>query len=141
MDVIKKIGASVREFKKPAILAPVFVIGEVFMEVLIPYLMALMIDNGFTQDNRQYVFKIGAIMLICAVIALICGVMSGRYAAIASAGLARNLRTDLYHHIQTFSFSNIDKFSAASLVTRQTTDVTNVQNAFQMIILSAINFM
>ncbi len=134
MDVIKKIGASVREFKKPAILAPVFVIGEVFMEVLIPYLMALMIDNGFTQDNRQYVFKIGGIMLVCAIIALFCGIMSGRYAAIASAGLARNLRTDLYHHIQTFSFSNIDKFSAASLVTRQTTDVTNVQNAFQMII-------
>jgi ATP-binding cassette, subfamily B, multidrug efflux pump len=134
MDVIKKIGCSIREFKKASILAPVFVIGEVFMEVLIPYLMALMIDNGFSQDNRAYVFKIGGIMLICAIIGLFFGVMSGRYAAIASTGLARNLREDLYHHIQTFSFSNIDKFSAASLVTRQTTDVTNVQNAFQMII-------
>lgn len=132
--MIKILGASIREYKVSSILAPLFVIGEVLMEVIIPLLMAAMIDNGFSQEDLDYVIHIGIIMLICAVLGLAFGVLSGRYAAIASAGLAKNLRQDMYYRIQGFSFENIDKFSAASLVTRLTTDVTNVQNAYQMII-------
>ncbi len=132
--MIKKLARSIREYRLPSILAPIFVIGEVFMEVMIPYLMKLMIDNGFTASDIGYVLIIGAIMLVCAIVGLVCGVLSGKFAAEASAGLAKNLREDMYFHIQTFSFENIDKFSSASLVTRLTTDITNVQNAYQMII-------
>ena len=132
--MIKKLAGSIREYKTPSILAPLFVIGETFIEVMIPYLMKLMIDNGFSAEDLGYVIKIGLIMLICAAIGLICGVLSGRFAAIASTGLAKNLRQDMYYHIQEFSFENIDHFSNASLVTRLTTDITNVQNAYQMII-------
>ena len=134
MTMMKKLGACVREFKLASILAPLFVIGEVLMEVLIPYLMAYMIDYGFSTGDLDYVIKMGSLMLVCAVLGLLFGILSGRYAAIASAGLARNLREDMYYKIQGFSFENIDKFSTASLVTRLTTDVTNVQNAYQMII-------
>ncbi len=134
MEMIKKLGASIREYKTASILAPLFVIGEVLMDVLIPYLMKLMIDYGFTPEDMSVVMKVGALMLVCAIIGLACGVLSGRYAAIASAGLAQNLRRDMYYNIQEFSFENIDKFSSASLVTRLTTDITNVQNAYQMII-------
>ena len=132
--MIRTLMGSVREYKLASFLAPIFVIGEVAMEVAIPYLMALMIDNGFSSENLHYIMKIGVIMLVCAIIGLLCGVLSGHYAAIASAGLAKNLRSDLYFKIQEFSFENIDKFSTASLVTRLTTDITNVQNAYQMII-------
>ncbi len=134
MDVIKKILKSVREYKAASILAPLFVIGEVFMETVIPLLMAKMIDDGFSAGDMHYIVKTGGVMLVCAIAGLFFGVMSGRYAAIASAGLAKNLRQDMYNHIQDFSFRNIDHFSTASLVTRLTTDITNVQNAYQMII-------
>ncbi len=134
MYMIKKLAESIREYRIPSILAPVFVIGETAIEVLIPYLMKLMIDNGFSQEDLGYVLKIGGFMMVAALVGLVCGALSGRYAAIASAGLAKNLRQDMYYHIQDFSFENIDHFSGASLVTRLTTDITNVQNAYQMII-------
>ncbi len=132
--MLGKIGKSVRQYKFHSIIAPIFTIGEVFFEVLIPYLMALMIDNGFSSEDLPYIKKIGFWMLLCAIGGLACGIFSGRYAAIASSGLAQNLRQDVYYKIQEFSFENIDKFSTASLVTRLTTDITNVQNAYQMVI-------
>ncbi len=134
MEQIRKVAGSIREYKRPSILAPLFVIGEVFMETLVPYLMALMIDRGFSVSDLNYILKIGGLMLLCSAAGLAFGVLSGKYAAIACAGFAKNLRSDMYQHIQTFSFKNIDKFSTASLITRLTTDITNVQNAYQMII-------
>lgn len=132
--MIKKLGRSIRQYKLQSLLAPLFTIGEVFFEVMIPYLMALMIDNGFSSSDLDYIRHIGVWMLLCAVGGLICGILSGKFAAIASCGIAQNLREDMYYKIQDFSFENIDKFSAASLVTRLTTDVTNIQNAYQVII-------
>ena len=113
-------------------------VGEVLMEVMVTFLMSKMIDNGFSSENLSYVLRIGGIMLIMAVIGLICGLLSGRFAAVASAGLARNLRKDIFYRIQDFSFQNIDKFSTASLVTRMTTDITNVQMAYMMIIRTLV---
>ncbi len=132
--MIKKLARSIRQYKLPSLLAPLFTIGEVFFEVLIPYLMALMIDNGFSSSDLNYIRRIGVWMLLCAIGGLACGILSGKYAAIASCGIAQNLREDMYYKIQDFSFENIDKFSTASLVTRLTTDVTNIQNAYQVII-------
>ncbi|MCI8992169.1 MAG: ABC transporter ATP-binding protein [Eubacterium sp.] len=132
--MIKKLAQSIREYKLPSILAPLFMIGEVAMETIVPFLMAYMIDIGFAKEDLNYVVKIGIEMLVLAVIGLLFGILSGRYAAIAATGLAKNMRKDIFYSIQGFSFANIDKFSTASLVTRMTTDITNVQMAYQMII-------
>lgn len=128
----------IREYKKDTILTPVYVLVETSLDVIIPSLMAALIDYGINVKNMSYVLKMGGVLFICALLALVFGTLAGRSAAIASAGYAKNLRHDMYHHVQTYSFSNIDKFSTASLVTRLTTDVANVQNAFQMLIRLAI---
>ncbi len=136
--MIKKLARSVREYKKPALLAPLTISMEVIMEMIIPLLMAKLIDNGIDKGDMGYILKIGGLLLICCMASLFFGVVAGRFAAIASAGFAKNLRQDLYYRVQDFSFANIDKFSTASLITRLTTDVTNIQNAFQMIIRIAV---
>jgi len=136
--MIKKLAQSIREYKRASILAPLLVGFEVIMEVIIPILMANLIDFGIDAGNMSYVVKMGAALLISAFISLMFGVLAGRSAATASAGFAKNLRRDMFHNVQNFSFSNIDKFSTASIVTRLTTDVTNVQHAYQMIIRTAM---
>ena len=136
--MIKRLCKSIREYKKDSILAPIYVSLEVFLEVVIPILMANLIDYGIDAGNLNYVIKMGVMLLIFAAISLLTGVLAGRSAAIASSGFAKNLRQDMYYNVQNFSFSNIDKFSTASIVTRLTTDVTNVQNAYQMIIRMAV---
>lgn len=132
--MIKKLLRSVREYKTASLLTPIFVTLEVIMEVLIPFFMSRIIDMGLEQNNLSYTVRLGVILIIAAIASLCFGALSGKYAATASAGFAKNLRHDMFHHVQDFSFSNIDKFSPASLVTRLTTDVTNVQNAYQMVI-------
>ena len=132
--MIKKLARSIREYKRSSIATPIVVACEVVMEVLIPYFMAQIIDIGLSQSDMSYTVRLSIILIIAAIISLIFGALSGKLAAQASAGFAKNLRGDIFHHIQTFSFSNIDKFKVSSLVTRMTTDVTNVQNAYQMII-------
>lgn len=132
--MVKKLLRSVREYKKDSFMTPLFVCLEVVMEVLIPFFMAKIIDVGMLNGDIQYILKIGGVLVAGALMSLTFGALSGKYAANASAGFAKNLRRDLFHHIQDFSFSNIDRFSTASLVTRLTTDVTNVQNAYQMVI-------
>ena len=136
--MIKTLTHQIKQYKKDTILTPVFTAGEVFMEVLIPYITARIIDYGISQQNMHNVWAYGGLMLIMAFVSLFFGVMGGKYGASASSGFARNLRQGMYENIQTFSFSNIDKFSTAGLVTRLTTDVTNVQNAFQMILRIAV---
>lgn len=136
--MVRKLLRSVREYKKHSILAPVFVIFEVIMEVVMPLLMANLIDFGIDDGNLEYIVKMGVVLVVFALISLIFGILSGRSAAIASAGFAKNLRKDMYYKVQNFSFSNIDKFSTASIVTRLTTDITNVQNAYMMIIRVAV---
>lgn len=121
-----------REFKKDALLTPFFVVLEVVMEVIIPLVMALLIDKGIDGQDMAAIWKYGIILVLCAMLALVFGAAAGTFAARASTGFARNLRHDMYYNVQNFSFSNIDKFSTGSIVTRLTTDVTNVQNAFQM---------
>lgn len=132
--MIKRLASCVRQYKKDAILSPIFVSLEVLMEVLIPLLMAALIDKGINGGDMSAIAKYGAILVAATLISLTFGALAGRSAAIASTGFAKNLRHDLYYRVQDFSFSNIDKFSTASIVTRLTTDVTNVQNAFQMIV-------
>ena len=132
--MIKTLLAQVKEYKTAMILAPIFTVFEVLMEVLIPFVTASIIDKGIEAGNIQQVFFYGSIMLVMALLSLVFGVLAGRYAAKASSGLACNLRESLYESVQTFAFSNIDKYSTAGLVTRMTTDVTNVQNAAQMIL-------
>lgn len=132
--MLKTLAKEIRQYKKATILAPVFTALEVLMEILIPFVTASIIDQGIEAGNMQKVYLYGGIMLVFAVISLFCGVMAGRYAASASSGYACNLRDAMYANIQKYSFSNIDKYSTAGLVTRMTTDVTNVQNAYQMIL-------
>ncbi len=132
--MIKKLTAHIGEFKRDTIMAPVSVIFEVILEVLLPVLMAAVIDRGVEAGNMNYVVKMGVLMLVIAMLSLLAGAMSGVFAARASMGFGRNLRKAMYDNIQDFAFRNIDHFSTAGLVTRMTTDVTNVQNAFQMII-------
>ena len=132
--MIKTLLAQVKEFKKASFLTPVFMILEVVVETMIPLVMADMIDNGVETGNISYLYRKGAIMALLAVAGLVTGILGGKYGAYASSGFARNLRKAMYTNIQTFSFSNIDKFSTASLITRLTTDVTNLQNAYQMIL-------
>ena len=136
--MIKRLAKCIREYKLPSVLSPVFVSMEVVMEVLIPMMMGWLIDKGIEQNNSSYVLKMGIILIVLCVFSLIFGVLAGTYAAKASAGFAKNLRHDMFHNIQSFSFANIDKFSSSGLVTRLTTDVTNLQNSYQMIIRIAV---
>lgn len=132
--MLKRLMKSVREYKRDSILTPIMMTFEVIMDVVIPILMAKIIDHGIEPGNMNYIWKMGSILIIMAAASFLFGVSSGKLAARASAGFAKNLRHDMYYNIQNFSFSNIDKFSTASLITRMTTDVTNVQNAYQMVI-------
>ena len=132
--MLKTLGAYVKEFKKASIATPLFMILEVIMEMLIPYLLASLIDKGVDLGDMNHILKVGAIMVVVAFIGLFAGLMGGKYGAKASTGFARNLRKGMFDKIQTYSFANIDKFSTAGLVTRLTTDVTNIQNAYQMIL-------
>lgn len=136
--MIKKLMKSIGEYKKDTILTPVFVSLEVVLEVIIPLLMAKLIDEGIYDGNMNIVYKIGIELILCAIFSLLFGMLSGIFASKASSGFAKNLRKNLYYKVQDFSFSNIDKFSTSSLVTRLTTDVTNTQRAFQMIIRIAV---
>ena len=136
--MIKKLIKSIGEYKKDTILTPLFVSLEVVLEVIIPLLMAKLIDEGVYDGNMSVVYKIGFELILCAILSLLFGMLSGIFASKASSGFAKNLRKNLYYKVQDFSFSNIDKFSTSSLVTRLTTDVTNTQRAFQMIIRIAV---
>lgn len=132
--MLKKLSQSIGEYKKPSILAPIFVTCEVILEVIIPFVMGKIIDNGIRANNMRYTLTYCGIMILLVLISLACGALSGRFAAIASSGFAKNLRRRIFGSVQDFSFSNIDKFSASGLVTRLTTDVTNLQNSYQMIV-------
>lgn len=135
---MKELLRQVKQYKKDSILAPVYSALEVVMEVIIPFVMALLIDDGVEKGDMNKIVLYGALMIVFAIISLFAGMMAGKYAASASTGFACNVREAMYRNIQRFSFSNIDKFSTAGLVTRMTTDVTNVQNAYQMIIRIAV---
>ncbi|MDY6826508.1 MAG: ABC transporter ATP-binding protein [Bacillota bacterium] len=135
--MFKRLAESLREYKKETIITPFFVMCEVIMEVSIPFLMANLIDFGIDAGSMAVIFRLGLGLLFMALISLFFGIQSGRSSAIAAAGFAKNLRRDMFYNVQTFSFSNIDKFSPSSIITRLTTDVTNVQQAFQMIIRMA----
>lgn len=132
--MIKTLVKQVKEYKKDSILSPVYVAAEVVLELLLPFIMASMIDDGVEVGNMKHIIITGIIMLIVAMLSLFCGVMCGKHAAIASTGFAKNVRKSIFDNIQTFSFANIDKFSTAGLITRMTTDVTNVQQSYQMVI-------
>ena len=136
--MIKKLAKSIRQYKKETILTPLSVAMEVVLEVIVPYFMALLIDEGIYKSSMENTVKIGLALVVFTVLSLFFGAVSGMYAAKAGSGFAKNLRKDLYYKVQDFSFANIDKFSTSSLVTRLTTDVTYVQNAFQMLIRMAI---
>ena len=136
--MVRKLLRSVREYKTSSLLAPLFVTCEVILEVIIPMLMANLIDFGIEAGNMQYIMKMGLALIICCIVSLTFGALSGKYAAVASAGFAKNLREDMYNKVQEYSFSNIDKFSTASIVTRLTTDITNIQNAYMMSIRVAV---
>ncbi len=132
--MLKTLASQIKEYKKASITTPIFMILEVIMETIIPLMMASIIDDGVSVGNAGHIYKMGALMLAAACFSLFSGFMGGKYGAKASTGFARNLRKAMYENIQTFSFSNIDKFSTAGLVTRLTTDVTNIQNAYQMLL-------
>lgn len=136
--MIKTLAKCMGKYKKESIITSIFTVVEVFLEILIPFITASIIDKGIQAGDMRKVGIYGGIMLIIAFLSLFCGIQAGKYGAAASTGFACNLREKMYENIQTFSFSNIDKFSAAGLVTRMTTDVTNVQNAYQMIIRSVV---
>ncbi len=132
--MIKTLAAQIKEYKKVSVITPVFMVLEVVFEMLIPFLMASIIDDGVEAGNMQHVYAVGAVMIAAALGGLFCGVMGGKYGARASTGFAKNLRQAMFENIQTFSFASLDKFSTAGLVTRLTTDVTNMQMAYQMIL-------
>ena len=134
----KTIFSKVGEYKKQAVLAPITIVGEVIMEVTIPMVMSKIIDNGIKAGKISYVAGMGILMVAMALLSLLFGAVAGRLSAVAAMGFAKNLRNSLFHKVQDFSFSNVDKFSTASLTTRLTTDVTNVQNAFMMLIRTAV---
>ncbi|MBQ6563453.1 MAG: ABC transporter ATP-binding protein [Clostridia bacterium] len=136
--MLKKLISHIKQYKVVTLLTPLSMIGEVFMETLIPYIMAALIDHGINQSSMPDIYKYGLLMLLAASMSLVFGILGGVFGAKASTGFAANLRSAMYEHIQTFSFANIDKFSTAGLVTRMTTDVTNVQNAFQMTLRIAV---
>ncbi len=132
--MLKRLLQEVKEYKRASIATPICMIAEVVFEMMIPLLMASIIDNGVEKGDMLHIYKVGALMLLVAALGLTAGLLGGRFGAKASTGLAKNLRMAMFNHIQTFSFANIDKFSTAGLVTRLTTDVTNVQHAYQMIL-------
>ena len=132
--MIKTLAAQIKEYRKVSIITPVFMVLEVVFEMLIPFLMASIIDDGVEAGNMQHIYAVGAVMIAAALGGLFCGVMGGKYGARASTGFAKNLRQAMFENIQTFSFASLDKFSTAGLVTRLTTDVTNMQMAYQMIL-------
>lgn len=132
--MLKTLLAQVKEYKRPSLMTPAFMVLEVIMEMVIPLLMASIVDIGIANSNLPHVYKMGSIMIVCAVIGLFAGIGGGKYGAKASAGFAKNLRQAMFENIQRFSFANIDKFSTAGLVTRLTTDVANVQMAYQMLL-------
>lgn len=136
--MIKKLASYIGEYKRDTLLTPLFVILEVVLEVFIPLLMAYMIDDGIQPGNMNVVIQIGLILLVAAAFSLLFGILSGQFAAKSATGFAKNLRKKLFYNVQNFSFSNIDKFSTASLITRMTTDVTNIQHSFQMILRIAV---
>lgn len=132
--MLKTLAAHIKEYKKASIATPFFMVLEVIMETMIPLLMAHIVDNGVNKGDIDYIIRVGGIMVVLAAVGLVAGMMGGKYGAKASAGFAKNLRAGMFSKIQTFSFANIDRFSTAGLVTRLTTDVTNVQNSYQMIL-------
>lgn len=136
--MIKKLSSYIGEFKKASIMAPLFILIEIVCDVIIPLLMAAVIDNGINNRDMNYIIKIGTLMLVVSFISLACGALAARLAAYASAGFARNLRSAIFKNIQEFSFENIDKYSTAGLITRLTTDITNIQNSYQMIIRTCV---
>lgn len=136
--MLKVLGAQIKEFKKDSIITPLFMILEVIMEMIIPLLMASIIDEGVNAGNMNHILKIGGVMIVVAIIGLFAGLMGAKFGARASTGFARNLRKAMFDNIQTYSFSNIDKYSTSSLITRLTTDVTNIQNSYQMILRMAM---
>ncbi|MCM1540195.1 MAG: ABC transporter ATP-binding protein/permease [Blautia sp.] len=136
--MLKTLGAQIREFKKASIATPIFMIAEVIMEMIIPLLMSSIIDDGVNKGDMRHIYLVGALMVLTAILSLSFGIGGGVFGAKASTGFARNLRRAMYENIQKFSFSNIDKFSTSGLVTRLTTDVTNIQNAYQMILRMAM---
>jgi len=136
--MLRKLASCIGQYKKYTFLAPFFVVLEVIIEVMIPLMMAWIIDFGIEAGNMDAILEIGAILVVLALTALLFGALSGVYAAKASAGFTKNLRRAMFYHVQGFSFENIDKFSTASIVTRLTTDVTNIQNSFQMVIRIAV---
>ncbi|MCD7955051.1 MAG: ABC transporter ATP-binding protein/permease [Lachnospiraceae bacterium] len=136
--MIRTLAKQVKEYRNASIVTPLFMLLEVIMETMIPFLMASIIDDGVNAGDINHIYKIGGLMVVCALIGLSGGMLGGRFGAKASSGLAKNLRAEMFSHIQTFSFANIDKFSPAGLVTRLTTDVTNIQNAYQMILKMAM---
>lgn len=138
MHVIKKLAGCIREYKLQTILSPLFIAFEVLIEVIIPFITAKLIDSIEMKSDISVIAKFGGILIALAMLSLACGALSGHFCAVASSGFAKNLRHDLFYKVQSYSFSNIDKFSTSSLVTRLTTDVTNVQNSFMMIIRTAI---
>ncbi len=138
MNMVRTLLSQVKQYKKASLLTPLFTALEVVMEVLLPFVTAMIIDRGIEKGDIQKVYLYGALMLVMAFMSLLFGILAGKYAAAASAGFACNLRDGMYENIQTFSFSNIDKYSTAGLITRMTTDVTNVQNSYQMILRVAV---
>ncbi len=136
--MIKRLAKCLREYSKPTILTPLYVCIEVIIDVIIPILMASLIDEGISKGSMTAIWQYGILLVISCLVSLLFGALAGRTSAKASAGFAHNVRQDLFHNVQSFSFLNIDRFSSASLVTRLTTDVTNVQNAFQMIVRIAV---
>lgn len=136
--MIRKLMTCIGEYKKETILTPIFVAIECAFDIIIPFLMTFLIDNGINKGDTRAIIIIGILLVISSFIAMFCGAKSGKYAARATSGFAKNLRKKIYYNVQEFSFSNIDKFSTSSIITRHTTDVNNVQMAFQMIIRTAI---
>ena len=129
--MIKTLAKSIREYKKQTVLAPLLIGLEVIMDILIPYVMSKLVDNGIYGENMAVIYKLGALLILLVGFSITFGILAGKYAAEASTGFAKNLRHDMYYKVQNYSFQNIDKFSTSSIITRMTTDVTYVQNAFQ----------
>ena len=136
--MIKRLARCIREYKWPAILSPLCMVGEVAMEVTIPRVMANLYDYGIEMQNMQVVVQQSLLLILCALASLTFGAASAVFAAKAGTGFAKNLRHDMYHHVQSFGFGNIDKFSTASIVTRLTSDVARLQMTFQMMIRMAV---
>lgn len=136
--MLKTIMARIKQYKGVSLLTIFFTMAEVVLEIFLPFIMGMIIDNGIKAGNIDYVYRYGAIMLVVSLLSMFCGIMAGRLAAKASTGVACNLRNDMFENIQTYSFANIDKYSTAGLVTRLTTDVTNIQNAYQMMLRMCI---